>query len=128
MPKEFGSPFTYDVNASDISGIARYSVNDTINFQIDSSGVITNAKSLSVGIYWLMIRASDPYNNNCSLTIKITVYGDDNPNPGGDDDDDDDDDDDMGAIPLGNYYLIFVAIAIISLILIIRRKIIFYKR
>ena len=70
---ELGNSFNYEVNASDLSGIAQYWVNDTINFQIDGSGVITNATALSVGIYWLIINASDPYDNNCSRIIKSTV-------------------------------------------------------
>ena len=36
--------------------------------------------------------------------------------------DDDDDDDDEPAIPLGNYYLLFAGLAIVALIVIIKRK------
>ena len=36
--------------------------------------------------------------------------------------DDDDDDEETPAIPFGNYYLIFVAIAMVALIVIIKRK------
>ncbi|UCF13380.1 MAG: cadherin repeat domain-containing protein, partial [Thermoplasmatales archaeon] len=70
---EFGSPFSYDVNASDANGIDSYNVNDTTNFQVDGNGIITNATALAVGIYWLEINASDPSNNNATATIKITV-------------------------------------------------------
>ena len=38
------------------------------------------------------------------------------------DDDDDDDDEDAAAIPFGNYYLIFTAITIISLVVIMKQK------
>ncbi len=41
--------------------------------------------------------------------------------------DDDDDDDDAPAIPFGNYYLIFTAITIISLVVIMKRKANFNK-
>ncbi|MCK4963014.1 MAG: hypothetical protein KAS19_11035, partial [Anaerolineales bacterium] len=40
---ELGDPFRYDVNASDLGGIAYYWVNDTTHFAIDPNGVITNA-------------------------------------------------------------------------------------
>ncbi|MFX1392465.1 MAG: hypothetical protein ACFFAH_02720 [Promethearchaeota archaeon] len=70
---EFGSPFSYDVNASDANGIDSYNINDTTNFQVDGNGVITNATALTIGVYWLEINASDPSNNNATATIKITV-------------------------------------------------------
>ena len=46
-------------------------------------------------------------------------------NGGGDDDDDDDEE---GAIPFGNHYLLFAAIAIASLIIITKRKAVFSKK
>ncbi|TFG21990.1 MAG: cadherin repeat domain-containing protein [Promethearchaeota archaeon] len=68
-------PFNYDVNASDLSDIKEYSINDMTNFTIDSvSGVITNNTILSFGVnYRLMINASDFFNNNLSTIITITV-------------------------------------------------------
>ena len=42
-------------------------------------------------------------------------------------DDDDDDDDKAPAIPFGNYYLIFIALGILSLIIVYKRKIFFNK-
>lgn len=41
--------------------------------------------------------------------------------------DDDDDDDKAPAIPFGNYYLIFIALGILSLIIVYKRKIFFNK-
>ncbi|GAG98995.1 unnamed protein product, partial [marine sediment metagenome] len=70
---EHGIVFSYDVNASDFSGVDQFWVNDTINFQIDDNGIIINATSLSGGSYWLEIKVYDPYGNNISTTIKITV-------------------------------------------------------
>ena len=35
---EYYTDFNYDVNASDLSGIASYTVNDTTNYAIDGSG------------------------------------------------------------------------------------------
>ncbi len=70
---EVDSTFFYDVNASDFSGIDHYWINDTMNFQLDINGIITNTTSLLTGKYWLEIRAYDIFNNSCSVSIKITV-------------------------------------------------------
>ena len=43
--------------------------------------------------------------------------------PPRDDDDDDDDDDEAPIIPIGNYYLIFIAIAVIGLVIYKKREI-----
>jgi hypothetical protein len=69
----YGNEFRYDLNASDISGIDHWLINDTIDFQISSNGTITNKVELVVGIYWLQVRAFDQYNNFCFCIIKITV-------------------------------------------------------
>jgi hypothetical protein len=71
---EFGSGFRYDVNASDLSGIDHYSVNDTSHFAIDGVGLITNKTALPVGVYGLEVRAYDPYTNYCTAKVKITVH------------------------------------------------------
>ncbi|MFX1368154.1 MAG: hypothetical protein ACFFAY_06135 [Promethearchaeota archaeon] len=70
---EFGDDFTYDVNASDLSGITSWWTNDTSSFAIDSEGLLTNSTPLSVGDYWIEIRAYDPYGNFGSASIKVTV-------------------------------------------------------
>lgn len=69
---EFGDAFSYDIGASDVSGIDYYWVNDT-QFSIDGDGLITNATDLTVGIYWLELRAYDIYDNYCSATFRVTV-------------------------------------------------------
>jgi len=69
---EFGDSLSYDVNATDPSGIASYWVNNT-NFNIDANGLITNTSSLLVGTYWLRINALDPYDNNLTEVISITI-------------------------------------------------------
>ncbi|MFX1572522.1 MAG: C25 family cysteine peptidase [Promethearchaeota archaeon] len=70
---EYGNSLNYDLNASDLSGIALYWVNDTINFNIDGNGVLTNKTRLTPGIYWLELKAYDPFDNFCSGIIKIIV-------------------------------------------------------
>jgi len=69
---ELGFPFSYDLNASDLSGINKYWINNT-NFDIAGDGKISNNTPLSVGVIWVEIRACDPYNNNASKIINITV-------------------------------------------------------
>ncbi len=76
---EFGEALSYDINASDLSGITLYSINDTSNFNIDSNGIITNIGALEVGDYIVEIRAYDPFGNYCTATIKITVVDTTNP-------------------------------------------------
>ena len=65
-----GEPFFYDVNATDTSGV-EYSIDDTVNFNITSEGIITNLLSLPVGVYPLEIRAYNSFNNNNTVTINI---------------------------------------------------------
>lgn len=71
---EFGTSFSYEVDASDPSGIGIYWVNDTDNFQIDERhGTIRNATALSVGVFWLDIEVKDSFGNPKVESIKITV-------------------------------------------------------
>jgi len=70
---EFGHAFSYDVDASDLSGIARYWVSLPGQFAVNGAGVITNATRLSVGTHNLEIRAFDPYDNFCSAFISVSV-------------------------------------------------------
>ena len=67
-----GDSFYYDVNASDTSGVD-YSIDDTINFNITSEGIITNLRSLSAGDYPLEISAYNPFNNSITAGINIRV-------------------------------------------------------
>jgi hypothetical protein len=69
---QVGVSFSYVVNATDSSTIA-YSINDTINFAIDSSGRITNSTRLSVGTYGLNITATDNSSNSISQIFSVTV-------------------------------------------------------
>jgi len=70
---EFGDVLNYDLDASDLSDISLYWINDTSNFNIDSNGVLTNTSILNPGTYWLELRAYDQYDNFCSGIIKIIV-------------------------------------------------------
>jgi hypothetical protein len=70
---DYGQAFSYDVNASDASGIAYYWISDMDNFSINSNGIITNTKVLSVGTYELEVQAYDPYGNYCTGSFQVTV-------------------------------------------------------
>jgi len=70
---EYDEPLSYQVEATDPSGIASWSVDDTTNFTISGSGLITNATTLAPGVYELEITVTDNYSNSKSITIMITV-------------------------------------------------------
>ncbi len=70
---EYGENLYYDLNASDISGINYWWINDTSKYNITDDGILTNIVSLSPGIYYLEVRAYDPYSNYCNATLKIAV-------------------------------------------------------
>lgn len=70
---KYGEYFSYDINASDISGIDYYWINDTSIFSINNEGLIVSITMLNLGQYWIEIRAYDPYDNFISTEIKITV-------------------------------------------------------
>ncbi|MBN1216865.1 MAG: right-handed parallel beta-helix repeat-containing protein [Candidatus Lokiarchaeota archaeon] len=69
---ELGNAFSYQLNAFSSFGIDHYSVNSTL-FNTNSNGLITNASNLAVGEYWIEICVFDPYNQNCSAIIKISI-------------------------------------------------------
>ena len=70
-----GESFSYDINATDTSGVA-YSINNSANFAITSEGIITNMSSLSLGVYSLEIRAYNTFNNSINATINIRIAED----------------------------------------------------
>jgi len=67
-----GVPFEYQINASDLSGIDWWHVNNTIEFEIDTQGRITSIGILQTGEYGLNVTASDPYGNE--LWFVFTIY------------------------------------------------------
>ena len=71
---EWGTSFSYDVDAEDLSGIKEYQVNDTTNFMSDSNGLIENKTFLDIGIYWLTIKAIDYHDNEISAEIRVVVH------------------------------------------------------
>jgi hypothetical protein len=68
-----GSPFSYQLAATDLSAIASWSVNDTEHFAIDSTGLLTDVDTLDVGTYHVEIAVTDEYDNALSVVLTITV-------------------------------------------------------
>jgi parallel beta-helix repeat protein len=69
---EYGETFSYDVDAIDLAGISTWWLNRT-DFSIDSSGLITNATVLAVGVYGLEVFCNDTHGNVQSAIITVTV-------------------------------------------------------
>jgi len=63
----------YDIDATDLSGISCFEVNDTTNFNINCSGYLTNATDLSPGVYWLNITVNDTSGNENYGIIYVNV-------------------------------------------------------
>ncbi len=70
---EYGRRVIYQVAATDLSGIDYWTVSDSVNFEIDEFGVITNSTILSPGSYPLVVTVYDPHGNNLSEAITISV-------------------------------------------------------
>ncbi|TFG28515.1 right-handed parallel beta-helix repeat-containing protein [Candidatus Thorarchaeota archaeon] len=108
---DYDEPLSYQIQASDPSGIASWVVNNTVNFAISSSGLLTNATFLEPGNYYVEITVTDVYSHSVSITIMITVN---EPTP--------------PAPPLDPAILMLaiggagVAIAIIVIVIIIKKK------
>ncbi len=70
---EFGESLEFQLLAFDVSGIVHWSLNDTTNFHVSTSGLITNKTALDSGQYGLLITVLDPYGNDLSAEIKVYV-------------------------------------------------------
>ncbi len=70
---EVGDSFSYDANASSFVGIDDWWLNDTSSFSIDSTGVITNSVSLTVGNYPLRVFVNDTTGDYLDANITISV-------------------------------------------------------
>ncbi|MFX1475220.1 MAG: hypothetical protein ACFFCO_07075 [Promethearchaeota archaeon] len=69
----YGEGFSYQLCAADCSGIDHWTLNDTVNFAIDDTGLITNATSLALGVYGLVVTAFDPYGHSVNALFTVTV-------------------------------------------------------
>ena len=77
---ELGMPIIYDLNASDISGIDHWWINDTSHFEISTTGQLSNKTWLRCGVYGLEVRVYDVLDNYCSESITLTIEDTISPN------------------------------------------------
>ncbi|MBI2662032.1 hypothetical protein HYX11_01070 [Candidatus Woesearchaeota archaeon] len=69
----YGANVAAQFNASDLSGISGWKVNDTTNFGINGTGYLTNATALALTTYWLNVTVNDTIGNNNSRIIFVNV-------------------------------------------------------
>jgi len=70
---EYSSPFTQQINATDVSGVDCFTVSDTTNFTINCTGYLENTTLLEVGIFNLNITVNDTYGKETSAIMWINV-------------------------------------------------------
>lgn len=70
---ELGAAYSFDANATDLSGIVSYELNDTSEFTVDGYGIVYNQSTLTPGIYRLELVARDPHDNFVSSEFQIIV-------------------------------------------------------
>ncbi|MHA1963765.1 MAG: right-handed parallel beta-helix repeat-containing protein [Candidatus Thorarchaeota archaeon] len=69
----YGTDLFYNLVAIDPSGIGSWGVNDTVNFAISESGLITNNVALDIGEYGLNISVYDTLGNVRHIAIRIII-------------------------------------------------------
>ncbi|MFW9919250.1 MAG: NosD domain-containing protein [Candidatus Thorarchaeota archaeon] len=70
---DYDESFSYQLEAFDLSGIHTWYLNNTSEFSINNSGLITNNTMLAPGVYHLYVEASDVYGNLVSATFDVIV-------------------------------------------------------
>jgi len=70
---EFGSTFSYELKAEDVSGLDIWWLGNTTSFLINEQGVISNSTFLQVGEYTLTVWVSDTLGNSVSQTLNVQV-------------------------------------------------------
>jgi hypothetical protein len=69
---EFGEGLEYQLTASDLSGIASWTINDMTNFEI-TDGLVTNKTVLAPRGYYLEVTVTDNEGNSLSGTFVVAV-------------------------------------------------------
>jgi hypothetical protein len=70
-----GDPLSYDLNATDHSGIDKFWMIEHPNFDITDEGVVANTTNLIPDTYDLAVKVNDTlgYTQNGTLTVKINA-------------------------------------------------------
>ena len=69
---EFGEELSYQLYASDPSGISQWTVDDTTHFAV-VDGLVSNLVTLESGIYSIQVSVEDAYGNVVSETFDVYV-------------------------------------------------------
>ncbi len=70
---DWDESLSYQLAASDASGIDTWTVDDTLRFEISTTGLLTNKTALTPGVYGLRVTVSDTHGNTLTVTFAITV-------------------------------------------------------
>lgn len=68
----YGEAFSLQITATDLSGIAEWTINDEVNFEI-IDGLVTNKTTLVPGGYGLEVTVTDNECNSLSATFRVAV-------------------------------------------------------
>ncbi|TFG03831.1 hypothetical protein EU538_13005, partial [Candidatus Thorarchaeota archaeon] len=71
---EYLNLFEYALEANSSAGITLWSLNDTLNFHIDSMGLVSNVSVLPVGEYPLLIWANDTAGGVLAAEFTVSVH------------------------------------------------------
>jgi hypothetical protein len=71
--REFGMPLSYDTDASALTSIDDYWLNDTTTFAIDGTGLLTNTTPAAVDTHSLQLWVNDTSDNRINANITITI-------------------------------------------------------
>lgn len=69
----YNAHFHYNLNASDSSEPISWTINNTADFTISDQGLITNRTTLSVGIYPILVWATDAWGNTAMAFFYVEV-------------------------------------------------------
>ncbi|MGY5871345.1 MAG: hypothetical protein RTV72_03780 [Candidatus Thorarchaeota archaeon] len=69
---EYGSDLAYQLDAFDLADIS-WSIDNMVNFHIDSNGLITNITALNIQTYSVEVIAEDSHGNILSASFDISV-------------------------------------------------------
>ncbi len=69
---DYGDALSYQLTASDLSGIASWTIDDTTNFEI-TDGLVTNRTVLALGVYDLEVTVTDNEGNSLSGSFRVAV-------------------------------------------------------
>ncbi|GAG84057.1 unnamed protein product, partial [marine sediment metagenome] len=70
---ELAEVWTYDLDATDVSGLNVWGLNDTSRFFINSEGIISMNYMLPEGTYWLQVWVSDTVGNTLVGVFEVQV-------------------------------------------------------